>query len=89
MTSHTTDSFRRLYRQLPADVQQAALKAYQLWRADPFHKSLRFKRVHPTQPIYSVRVGLGWRAVGVRQGDAVVWHWIGSHADYDRLLGQR
>jgi hypothetical protein len=36
--------------------------------------------------VYSVRVGLGWRALGVREGDVMVWFWIGSHADYDRLL---
>jgi hypothetical protein len=88
VNSHTTEAFRRLYRRLPADVQQAAQKAYRLWRTDPFHTSLRFKRVHPTEPIYSVRIGLGWRAVGVRAGDTVIWYWIGSHADYDRLLAQ-
>jgi hypothetical protein len=33
-------------------------------------------------------VGLGWRAVGVRDGDTMVWFWIGSHADYDRLLSE-
>ena len=88
MTSHTTAAFRRLYRQIPADVQQAAQKAYRLWRSEPSHGSLRFKRVHPTDPIYSVRIGLGWRAVGVRDGDTMVWYWIGSHADYDHLLAQ-
>jgi hypothetical protein len=53
---------------------------------DPSHPSLQFKRVHAREPIYSVRVGLGWRAVGVRNEDTVVWFWIGSHAEYDKLL---
>lgn len=53
---------------------------------DPAHPSLQFKRVHAKEPIYSVRVGLGWRAVGVRSDDTVVWFWIGSHAEYDNLL---
>ena len=88
MTSHTTESFRRLFRELPPDVQKAAQKAYQLWLADPSHPSLRFKRVHPVEPIYSARAGLGWRAVGVRDGQTMIWYWIGSHADYDRLLSQ-
>jgi hypothetical protein len=34
-----------------------------------------------------VRVALGWRALGVSKDDAIVWFWIGSHADYDRLVG--
>jgi hypothetical protein len=89
VTSHTTESFRRLFRQLPAAVQEAARTAYRLWRADPFHNSLRFKKVHPKEPIYSVRIGLGWRALGVRDGDTMIWYWIGSHADYDRLLSMR
>jgi hypothetical protein len=33
-----------------------------------------------------VRIGLAYRALGVRDGDDVVWFWIGSHADYDQLL---
>jgi hypothetical protein len=53
---------------------------------DSSHPSLQFKRVHASEPIYSVRAGLGWRAVGVRSDDAMVWFWIGSHAEYDRLL---
>ncbi len=40
------------------------------------------------EPIYSVRVSLGWRALGLREGDAIFWFWIGSHADYARLLQQ-
>jgi len=71
-------------------VQRQALAAYQLWSLDLYHPSLQFKRVHPTDPIYSVRIGRGWRAVGLQRGpDQMLWFWIGSHADYDRLLQQR
>jgi hypothetical protein len=38
--------------------------------------------------MYSVRVGLGWPAVGLIEGDAFYWFWIGSHADYDNQLKQ-
>jgi hypothetical protein len=27
--------------------------------------------------------------VGVHSGDGIVWYWIGSHADYDKLLSRR
>jgi hypothetical protein len=54
--------------------------------SDPAHPSLRFKLVHPTRPIYSVRIGLDYRALGLREGDTMVWFWIGSHAEYDRLV---
>jgi hypothetical protein len=36
-----------------------------------------------------VRVGLGNRAVGILSDDTVVWFWIGSHAEYDRLIKKR
>jgi len=55
---------------------------------DPAHPSLAFKRVHATEPIYSVRVSRGYRALGLRERDLVTWFWIGSHADYERTLRQ-
>jgi hypothetical protein len=73
---------------LPPQVQAQARLAYQLFRQDPFHPSLRFKQVHASRPIYSARVGLAYRALAVRGGDDVIWFWIGSHADYDDLLGR-
>jgi hypothetical protein len=44
--------------------------------------------VHADPPTYSARVGIGYRAVGVVEGDTLIWFWIGSHADHDRLLAQ-
>jgi len=86
--SHTTKQFRKLLRELPADVQKQARQAYLTWARDPWHSSLHFKRIHGTDPIYSARIALGWRAVGVRSGDTVIWYWIGSHADYDKLIAK-
>ena len=42
--------------------------------------------VSSTKPVFSARVGLGYRALGVREGDAIVWFWIGTHAEYDQLI---
>ena len=67
-------------------MQDQARLAYRLFRDNPEHPSLRFKPVHPSRPIYSARVGLGYRALAVRDGEAVIWFWIGSHADYDHVL---
>jgi len=88
VTSHTTKAFRRLHAALPQEVQKRALKAYRIWRENPHHSSLQFKRIHAVRPIFSVRVGLGWRAVGVRSGGIMIWYWIGSHDQYDGLLKQ-
>jgi hypothetical protein len=77
-----------LFSDLPTEVQRAAERAYQLWRVTPYHSSLQFKRVHARDPIYSVRIGIGWRALGVMADADVIWYWIGSHSDYDKILSQ-
>jgi len=61
--------FRRAFAELPDEVKERAREAYRLFRDNPDHPSLQFTRVHPTDPFYSVRIGLGYRAVGVRAGD--------------------
>lgn len=88
MTSHTTSRFWNAYANLPNEVKRRARKAYQLFEENPRHPSLRLKKVHTAQPIYSVRITRDYRALGVRDGEAIVWFWIGSHTDYERLLDQ-
>jgi hypothetical protein len=86
MNSHTTDKFRKAFAELSADVQKQARQAYRHFIENPYHPSLHFKPIHPTRPIYSVRIGLDYRAVGVRDGDDIIWYWVGSHAEYDKLI---
>jgi hypothetical protein len=59
-----------------------------MFRSDPFHSSLKFKQVG-SGALWSARVGRNYRAVGRRYGDAILWFWIGSHAEYDQLLRRR
>ncbi|EDZ92700.1 MULTISPECIES: type II toxin-antitoxin system RelE family toxin [Limnospira] len=87
MKSRTTDQFRKLFSDLPKPVQQQARAAYRQFQNNPNHPSLRFKKVHPELPIYSARINKNYRAVGQVDGDTVIWFWIGSHTDYDKLLG--
>ena len=87
MTSRLHASFRRDFDQLPRDVQRRARAAYRRFAADPGHPGLQFKRLSAALPLWSVRVSDSYRAVGVRKGDdEIVWFFIGSHANYDKLL---
>ena len=88
MKSYLTDKFLECFRRLPNHVKHSARRSYQLWQEHPNHPSLQFKRVGKKHAVYSVRVGIGWRALGVKDEDTIVWFWIGSHADYDHLLKQ-
>lgn len=53
----------------------------------PEHPSLRFKKLGGYENIWSVRISERYRAVGERRGDTVIWVWIGSHNDFDKLFG--
>jgi len=87
LESRRTLQFKKLFDQLPAQVQQQARDAYRLWQTNPAHPGLDFKKINQRKwSIYSVRIGIRWRALGVLDEDKVVWFWIGSHAEYDRLL---
>ena len=87
MKSRTTRKFWRLFDALSVAVQDHARRAYRLWRHDPSHPSLHFKRVSKAEPIYSIRIGFQLRALGQLEGDCVTWFWIGLHDEYERLLG--
>ncbi|HUT11665.1 MAG TPA: hypothetical protein VMY42_14285 [Thermoguttaceae bacterium] len=71
---------------MPGQVRRQASEAYKLFSQDSNHASLRFKKVHATEPVYSARISIGYRAVGVLDGDEIVWFWIGSHTDYEKVL---
>jgi len=86
LISRTTEGFRKTFEQLPEQIPQQARAAYRLFRQDPAHPSLRFKQVHPSEPVYSARVGRSYRALAVLEGERLTWFWIGSHADYEDML---
>lgn len=88
MNSHLTPEFRGLFGALPEHVRRVARKNYRLWKRDSHHSSLGFKRVGIKHPVYAVRIGIGWRALGLKEADAIIWFWIGSHAEYDRIVRQ-
>jgi len=82
--SRTLPSFWDTYVLLPESVKKATRKQFLHWRETPFHPSLHFKCVNQEEQIWSVRVTLGYRALGILDSDTVTWFWIGGHQDYER-----
>ncbi|MFZ1934843.1 MAG: hypothetical protein WCB27_04920 [Thermoguttaceae bacterium] len=78
--------FWQRYRQLPKDVQELADKNHKLLVADSRHPSLQLKKVGAVKQLWSVRVGMHYRALGMDKPEGIVWFWIGSHAEYDKIL---
>lgn len=86
MNSQLTEDFVACFAQLPDEIKNQARKSYRLWRQNPAHPGLQFKKIHSREDLYSVRVGRAWRALGLLAGDTITWFWIGSHAEYDTLI---
>lgn len=80
---HATKKFWAAYEELPDRIKRVADENFQLLKQDPFHPSLHFKKIGK---YWSVRVGIQYRALGIRHEDAMIWLWIGNHAEYDRLI---
>ena len=83
MRHFASPGFWQAYHELPAQTRDAADRAYALLKSDPHHPSLHLKRV---DRYWSARVGLRYRALAIDVEDGLLWFWIGSHADYDRLI---
>jgi len=83
MKSSTTPDFWTSYSALPAEIKARAKLTYRLWRRNPRHPSLRFKK---TGEVWSIRIGGGYRALALLEENAFYWFWIGSHDSYLRLI---
>ena len=70
---------------MPSEVRALADKNFKLLKSDPSHSSLQFKLLGGGR-FYSARVGLHYRAPGLPRNDGVHWFWVGTHAEYDRLV---
>ena len=75
------------------DLNLEVVKAIRLWEANPKHRSLRLHPLKDTKKgrhasgSFSISLNMQYRAIYVWDGGVAVWYWVGSHADYDRLIG--
>ena len=84
--NHTASArFWRCCDSLPTEVRALADKSFKLLKGNPSHPSLQFKLLGGGK-LYSARVGIHHRALGLPRADGVHWFWIGTHSEYDRLV---
>ena len=83
MKHKTASSFWACYEALPVEIRSLARKNFQLLKADMSHPSLQFKKVGK---VWSARVGSNYLAVATPIDDGFLWVWIGTHAEYDKLI---
>ena len=84
MISRTHRKFWESFHELPSDIQNRAREKYRLWKEDSFNASLHFKPLFAD--VWSVRINQDYRALGRRTQNLIVWFWIGTHADYEKLI---
>jgi hypothetical protein len=75
--------FWQAYQALPAKAQRLADKSFQLMKEDPRHPSIQLKKAGR---FWSARASDDYRALAVEYDGGLLWFWIGTPADYDRLL---
>ncbi len=83
MRHFASKKFWACYRALPKETRDLADKNFELLKTNPKHPSLRFKQIGNLR---SVRVGRHFRALGLDKKEGIVWFWIGSHAEYDKII---
>lgn len=81
----TASRFWKCFEKLPYPIQSIAKENFNLLEGNPRHPSLYFKKVGE---LWSIRIGLNYRALAVEDGSDFIWVWIGTHDEYDRLIKQ-
>jgi hypothetical protein len=76
-------AFWKCYERLPSNIRKLADRQFDLLKENPRHPSLHFKKIGKYR---LVRIGLMYRALAVELPDGLLWFWIGTHSDYDKLL---
>ncbi|MBN2895514.1 MAG: hypothetical protein JXK05_06455 [Campylobacterales bacterium] len=83
MNHFTVPSFWQAYDRLPRNIQALVDKNFELLKENPKHPSLHFKKI---DKYWSARVGIYYRVLAVEIEEGLLWFWIGTHTDYDKLV---
>jgi hypothetical protein len=82
VSNHTTARFREMRDRLPEQVRRSAYAAFDIFKTNPDHPGLNFRKVGR---FWGISFANGYRALAVKDGEDLIWFFIGSHADYDKI----
>jgi hypothetical protein len=77
-------AFWKCYDLLPEQIREHADHYFQILKTNPYHPSLHFKKIGKYR---SARIGISYRALAIEVHDGLLWFWIGTHSEYDKLVG--
>ena len=87
MISVASLEFLRAYTRLDPETRRKVRRAHQLFKHNPRHGGLQFKRVRGMDNVYSARIDNNYRALGELRGNVITWYWVGPHDEYERMIG--
>jgi hypothetical protein len=73
MISYTTKKFRKLFSELPINIQKQAGNSFNHFKKDSYYPGLNFKKVHSKRSIYAVRISRDYRALGIIKKNSIIW----------------
>ncbi len=82
MTSHALPSFWKCYEGLPKHIRKLADKNFALFKKNPRHPSLGFRK---KGSVYTAEIGRSYRALARERKGHYYWFWIGTHEDYNNF----
>ena len=75
----STETFARLYKKLPADIQHQADKALDHLESRPFYPSLGHKKMAGHEDLYEIRVSKNYRITYQKIDNTAYLRKIGTH----------
>ncbi len=79
MHIEATETFIKLYKRLPGNIQEQTKKALHLLENSPHHPSLGHKKMAGQKNIYECRINIQYRLTYERRGDTAYLRKVGTH----------
>ncbi len=79
MEIQLTKKFNKLLQKLPDTIINQAIKSVRLFKDNPAHPSLEYKKMAGYEDIYEIRVNVNYRITCQKIGDTVILRKIGTH----------
>jgi hypothetical protein len=83
LTHHAAPGYWDCYKALSESARLQVNRSFDLLKSDPGHPLLHLKQVDRH---WTVRIDLHHRAVAVEAPEGLVWFWVGTHDEYERLI---
>ena len=86
MISRLAPEFREALGKLDPATRRKARQAYQLFKDNPASWQPELQTGSRNKKPLFARIDDNYRVLGVVQGNAIIWYWVGPHDEYERMI---